>query len=167
VLIRAARLLARDDVEFTIIGSQGFDRRAQLSAYEHELRQLAAQDPRIRFEPFVDRVALPQRLRHCDVLVAPSRWPEPWALTVGEGMASGLAIIASAIGGIQEQVKDAGILVPPNDAAALAAAIATLADDAAVRKSLGAAARQRALDRDWSSSWLQFEQVLSELAVAE
>jgi glycosyltransferase involved in cell wall biosynthesis len=165
VLIRATRLLARDAVEFTIIGSQGFDRGAQLSPYEHELRQLSGQDPRIRFEPFIDRVTLPQRLRDCDVLVVPSRWPEPWALTVGEGMASGLAVIGASIGGIQEQVGDAGILVPPDDPAALAAAIARLADDPAARKNLGAAARQRALERDWVSSWHQFEAVLSELAV--
>jgi glycosyltransferase involved in cell wall biosynthesis len=165
VLIRAARLLARDDVEFTIIGSQGFDRGAQLSPYEHELRQLAGHDRRIGFEPFIDRETLPKVLRDCDVLVVPSRWPEPWALTVGEGMASGLAVIASAIGGIPEQVGDAGILIPPDDPAALAAAIATLADDLTVRHALSAAARQRALDRDWSSSWLQFEGVLSELAV--
>jgi glycosyltransferase involved in cell wall biosynthesis len=166
VLIRAARLLARDDVEFTIIGSQGFDRGAQLSPYEHELRQLAGHDRQIGFEPFIDRETLPKVLRDCDVLVVPSRWPEPWALTVGEGMASGLAVIASAIGGIPEQVGDAGILIPPDDSAALAAAIATLADDLTVRHALSAAARQRALDRDWSSSWLQFEGVLSELAVS-
>jgi glycosyltransferase involved in cell wall biosynthesis len=165
VLIRAARLLARDDVEFTIIGSQGFDRGAQLSPYEHELRELAAEHPHVHFEPFTDRATLPLGLREYDVLVAPSRWPEPWALTVGEGMASGLAVIASAIGGIPEQVGDAGILVPPDDPGALAAAIATLATDSALRTGLGAAARQRAIEHDWSSSWLQFKDVLSESAI--
>jgi len=166
VLLRAAKLLQRDDVEFTIIGSQGFDGGALLSPYEYELRQLAGQDGRIRFRPFVDRSTLPAVMRDFDVLVVPSRWPEPWALTVGEGMASGLAVVAASIGGIPEQLGDAGILVPFDDPSALAMALSALADDSGARQKLGRMARRRALGHDWSSSWSEFENVLTELAVA-
>lgn len=165
VLLRAAKLLERDDLEFTIIGSQGFDRHAALSQYEQDLRQLADGDARICFEPFTDRARLPEHIRDFDVLVVPSRWPEPWALTAGEGMASGLAVVASSIGGLPEQVGDAGILVAPDDPSALANALSTLADDRSMRRKLGHIARQRALGQDWRSSWATFERVLSELAV--
>lgn len=52
-------------------------------------------------------------LRTADVVVVPSRWAEPFALTALEGMAAGAAVVASDIGGIPEAVGTAGILVPP------------------------------------------------------
>ena len=55
--------------------------------------------PNVKFVPFVDRSALPSLLRTADVLVVPSRWAEPSGLTVGEGLATGLPVIASLVGG--------------------------------------------------------------------
>lgn len=164
VLLRAAERLQRDDMEFTIIGSKGFDRNAPLSRYEQELRQLAGQDKRVHFEPFTDRADLPEKMQNFDVLVVPSRWPEPWALTAGEGMASGLAVIAASVGGLPEQIGDAGILVAPGDPNALARALSMLADDRGACGELGEVARERALRQDWSASWAEFERLLSELA---
>ncbi len=89
------------------------------------------------FQPFVDRDALPPLLRTADVLVVPSRWAEPSGLTVGEGLATGLPIIASRVGGIPEVLGSAGILVEPDDAAGLSAALRRLADDPGLRLRLG------------------------------
>ncbi|MHB1929803.1 MAG: glycosyltransferase [Acidimicrobiales bacterium] len=60
-----------------------------------------------------------------------------------EAMASGLAVVGSAVGGIPEVVEHevTGLLVPPSDPAALAAAIAGLDDDRVALARLGAAAR--------------------------
>ncbi len=162
VLVDAVRLLDRDDVEAVVVGSQGFDRGAALSEYERDLRARATS--RVRFEPFVDRERLPQLLREQDVLVVPSRWPEPCGLTVGEGMASGLAVIASRSGGIPEVLGDAGILLPPGDPAALAAALAALADDPDLRRRLAAAARARAESHDWAHAWSVLRGVLDGLS---
>ena len=66
-------------------------------------------------------------------------------LSVLEAMAAGLPVVASAVGGVPEIVADGatGLLVPPDDAAALAAALEQLLADAALRRRLGAAGRER------------------------
>jgi glycosyltransferase involved in cell wall biosynthesis len=66
-----------------------------------------------------------------------------------DAMAAGKPIVASATGGIPEVVLDGvtGILVPPRDHAAMAAAIAKLLNDAALRERMGAAGRARAVER--------------------
>lgn len=62
-----------------------------------------------------------------------------------EAMAAGRPVVASALGGLLDQVADevTGVLVPPGDAAALAAAMARLAADPALRARMGEAARAR------------------------
>ncbi|GAA2032843.1 hypothetical protein GCM10009819_16120 [Agromyces tropicus] len=164
VLLRAAKQLARDDVEFLVVGSHGFARDAALSGYEQELRRLSDESgARVRFEPFVDREALPALLRDLDVFVVPSRWPDPCPLTAGEGMASGVPVVASRIGGLPEVVGDAGLLVPPDDPDALAAALARLADDPEERLRRAVASRAHALAHDWSWAWSNLRTVLSGL----
>ena len=66
-----------------------------------------------------------------------------------EAMAAGKPVIASRIGGLAEVLVDreSGILVPPEDAEALAAALARLLDDPALRTRLGAAGQVRVTAR--------------------
>ena len=64
-----------------------------------------------------------------------------------EAMACGRPCVASDVGGVSEALShDAGIVVPPRDPAALAAACLTLLRDADLRKSFGTTARRRALE---------------------
>jgi len=164
VLVRAAALLPRGSVEVVIVGSQGFARDAPLSPYEQELRRLAEQSgATVRFEPFVDRDRLPDLLRSAHALVVPSTWPEPSGLTAGEGMATGLPVVASRVGGLPDIVGDAGLLVPPGDPAAVAAALRTLIDDPAERARRAEASRARAVARDWSWAWGNLRRVLEGL----
>ncbi len=64
-----------------------------------------------------------------------------------EGMLLGKALVASRVGGVPEVVRDEkdGLLLPPGDEEALAAALLRLANDAALRERLGEAGRARAL----------------------
>lgn len=73
--------------------------------------------------------------------VVPSIWPDPLPGTVREAMTRGKPVVATAVGGNTDMIRDGqtGLLVPPGDAAALAAAIGRLLDDAALRDRLGAA----------------------------
>ena len=85
-------------------------------------------------------------LRSADVCVVPSLWHEAFALSVLEPMAMGKPVIASNVGGVPELVEDArtGLLVPPGDEAALAAAMMELLGDASKARKFGQAARARA-----------------------
>jgi glycosyltransferase involved in cell wall biosynthesis len=164
VLLKAAAELRRDDIEIVVVGSHGFDREAPLSHYENELRELAtkARVP-VRFLPFVARPEIPDLLRGADIMVVPSRWQEPSALTLGEALATGLPVIASQVGGMPAVIGSAGILVDPDDPTALARTIDKLADDPELRAVLALGARQRAQHHDWSWSWSILKSVLSDL----
>lgn len=79
-----------------------------------------------------------------DVLVHPARW-EGFGLVLLEAMRAGLPVLATNVGAIPEVVKEgtSGLLVQPDDAAALAAAMARIAADDDLLARLGAAGRER------------------------
>ena len=83
-----------------------------------------------------------------DVAVLPSL-REAQGLALLEAMAAQRPVVASAVGGIPETVRDGvdGLLVPPTDPQALAAAIVRLARDARLRDRLAASGRRRVEDR--------------------
>ena len=60
-----------------------------------------------------------------------------------EAMAAGRPVVATRVGGVPDLIRDreTGLLVPPRDPAALAAAIQELLDDPGLRARLGAAAQ--------------------------
>jgi glycosyltransferase involved in cell wall biosynthesis len=67
-------------------------------------------------------------------------------ISILEAMAAGLPVVASAVGGIPEIVVDGetGLIVPPRDPDALAAALRRLLDDPELRRRMGDAGRARA-----------------------
>jgi glycosyltransferase involved in cell wall biosynthesis len=85
-------------------------------------------------------------LERAEIVVVPSLG-EGFGMVALEAMERGRAVIASGVGGLPEIVDGGrtGLLVPPSDVAALAAAIRALATDAAGAAAFGAAGRERAL----------------------
>ena len=81
-----------------------------------------------------------------DVFVFPTRG-DCLPLAVMEALASGLPVITTAVAALPEAVTDGetGLVVPPDDAAGLAAAMATLTSDRALAARMGQAARQKAV----------------------
>ncbi|MBO1350544.1 MAG: glycosyltransferase family 4 protein [Hormoscilla sp. GUM202] len=79
-----------------------------------------------------------------DIVVVPSIWGEPLGAVAAEALRNGAAVVASAVGGIDTWVipGKTGILVKPNDAAALSEAIALLLDDRELRSNLANAGRE-------------------------
>jgi glycosyltransferase involved in cell wall biosynthesis len=115
-----------------------------------ELRAEAARlglDGRVGFTGFVERPAA--ALRSLDIAVHASTSPEPFGLAIVEAMACGRAVVASLAGGAVEIVTPGidALGHRPGDAAQLAARIASLAADPALRARLGAAARGTAVRR--------------------
>ncbi|HEX5724563.1 MAG TPA: glycosyltransferase family 4 protein [Longimicrobiaceae bacterium] len=86
------------------------------------------------------------------VQLMPSRF-EGFGMVAAEAMAAGVPLVAAAAGSLPE-VVDAprgGVLVPPGDAPALAAAVAALLDDPAAREALSASARRSAERFRWDA----------------
>jgi glycosyltransferase involved in cell wall biosynthesis len=114
------------------------------------LEALAARTPgRIHFLGARSDVA--DILPALDVVVLPSKpLVETLPLSVMEAMAAGRPVVATRVGALDELIEDGvtGRLVPPNDPAALATALADLLADQAERERLGAAAALRATQFD-------------------
>jgi glycosyltransferase involved in cell wall biosynthesis len=70
-------------------------------------------------------------MRGCDLVIVPSRCLETGPLVVLEAFAAGTPVLGAQRGGIAELVGNGvnGVLIPPEDPGAWAAAIAALADD--------------------------------------
>ena len=101
--------------------------------------------PAITFVSQISTEALVAHYARASVAVVPSLY-EGFGLPAGEAMACGVPVVASDAGALPEIVGDAGLLVPPGDAAALAQAIDALLRDPPRRAALGAVARQRIVD---------------------
>lgn len=81
-----------------------------------------------------------------DVFAMPSRF-EGLPVALLEAMDAGLPAIVSTVGGMPEVIGEDGLHVPPEDPAALAAAITRLSSDRALRERLGAQGRVRVRTR--------------------
>jgi glycosyltransferase involved in cell wall biosynthesis len=88
-------------------------------------------------------------LQGCDVLSVPATFREPKGLYVLEALANGTPVVQPASGSFPELVEQTGggLLVPPNDADALADALDRLLGDAALRQKLGEQGRHAVHDR--------------------
>jgi glycosyltransferase involved in cell wall biosynthesis len=114
----------------------------------------------------VDRERLPALYASADALVLPSirtaTFLEPWGLVVNEAMHQGTPVIASdavgaAAGGLVQDGRN-GLVMPANDAQALATRIRAMASNPALRQQLGEAARhdvQRFSERAWAGGMRQ------------
>jgi len=91
-----------------------------------------------------NRLDIGRYLSAADIFVLPSRW-EGLPVALLEAMDAGLPIIATRVEGVEEVIQDDdhGILVPPEDARALANSIGKLIEDPGRRRRMGGAARAR------------------------
>jgi glycogen synthase len=105
---------------------------------------------RVHFAGFLPHARIAAVLRHSDLLVLATRYEELPSVLV-EGMAAGLPVVASRVGGIPALVDHDvnGLLVPPGDAAALAAAITRVLTEPGTAARLSAAARRTAGRYAW------------------
>jgi glycosyltransferase involved in cell wall biosynthesis len=133
--VALAALVDVSDVALVVVGDG--PERAALEARAAEL----GLDGRVKFLGSVPRDAVLRLFGAADASVLPSSW-ENFPHTVVESLAVGCPVIATAVGGVPEVVRDGenGLLVAPNDPSALSAAISRFFSDAGLRERLSAAA---------------------------
>jgi len=137
LLLDALAVCAAADVRLVLYGE---------GPLEGELRQRVAAlhlDDRVRLCTFTPEIHVPLAAADFFVLSSTS---EGLPMAVLEALASGLPVIATAVGGIADAVGNppAGTLVESGDVAGLSQAIAKIATDARLRTELATRARERA-----------------------
>ena len=142
VLLAAAPavLAERPDARFVIVGDgelrAELEQQAQDADIAGSVTFLGARDD------------IPERLAGFDIVAFPSRF-EGLCLAVIEAQTAGVPVVATSVGGIVETVVpgQTGVLVPVDDAEALASGILQLLDDPAEAAALATEARRRSLER--------------------
>jgi glycosyltransferase involved in cell wall biosynthesis len=143
-LLDAAARLRDEDVPFRlrIAGSGPLEATLRDEIARRELGELVQLTGALRPDE------LPAFFAGIDAFVMPSH-REGYGVAALEASASGKPVVATNVGGIPEVVLDGatGLLVPPHDPAALAAALGRLAADPALRRRMGEAGKQFACER--------------------
>jgi glycosyltransferase involved in cell wall biosynthesis len=150
-----------------ILWFAGGAQRELEQSYLASLRATAAElgiEDRVRFlgqRDDVDRL-----LAASDIHCQPNISPEPFGIAFIEALYAGIPVVTTQIGGATEIVNDScGVMVPPDDPNALAAALERLIDDGGRRRQLGSAGPARA--RDLCDPIAQIEKVHKLLAGIE
>ncbi|HEX7590823.1 MAG TPA: glycosyltransferase [Candidatus Limnocylindrales bacterium] len=164
LIVEAAALLAKDPTlprtRFRLAGSGTLGPELAARAAE-----LGIAD-RIELVGRIEPSAMPEFLAGLDIYVMPSR-SESLGVGALEAAAAGLPVVATRVGGIPEAVADGetGLLVPSEDAPALASALGQLAQDKDLRARLGEAGRRRVVaEFDWQMTLTRFEAVAQRVA---
>jgi glycosyltransferase involved in cell wall biosynthesis len=121
--------------------------------------------PRVRFLGALARGRVLEVMAAADAVVLSSAW-ENFPNVLVEALAVGTPVIATRVGGVPEIVEDGvnGLLVPPGDRQALAAAISRFIDDGALRARLEAAAVDSAQRFSLPSVVYRLEETLARVA---
>jgi phosphatidylinositol alpha-mannosyltransferase len=110
---------------------------------------------------FLSQAELTAELLAAKAMAAPSIGGESFGMVLTRAFACATPVVASDISGYRDvMTPESGVLVPPGDPDALAAALVELVEDEQRRRSLGAAAREHALERySWDGIARQLERV--------
>lgn len=144
VLLRAFSVMRHADAHLIVAGDG--PERPRL---ERLVRHLGVSD-RVHLLGFVSHARVPGLMRATDVVALPSRYEE-LGTTLVEAMYARAPVVATATGGIPELIShgEHGLLVPPEDPVALAAALDELLSDPAAARQLAKQAHARATDLRW------------------
>jgi glycosyltransferase involved in cell wall biosynthesis len=140
VLVSALAAVPHRDWHLTCAGSLTRDRATadHVRGLVHQLKL----DDRVTLAGELDGAALAACYDAADVFVLATR-RETYGMAVAEALAHGLPVVSTTTGAIPDLVgHDAGLLVPPGDADALADALTGVVNDAGLRAQLAAGARQ-------------------------
>lgn len=145
VIVEAARLLETQAIDYrlTICGSR-VSADAVLNSFPSPVRS------RVNVIPTFEHSRLPELLANEEIFLFPSR-SEGFGLSLLEAMACGLAPIATPVGGVPLLIRNArnGVIIPIDDARAIASAVARLGSDRSGLLEMRRGARSTALEYGW------------------
>ncbi len=149
VFVEAAARVVRErpNCRFAVVGGSVFGLEPEFADELRARVQALGIGERIVFTGF--RTDVPRLMAACDVVCHTSRGAEPFGLVLIEAMGLGRPVIATRGGGPSEIIDsdEVGVLVPSEDATALANAIVSLIDDPARRLRIGVCAAARVRER--------------------
>lgn len=132
----SARLKAADPTALIVVAGDG-------PAKDVLQQRISRDDLPVRLLGWRDDI--PDLLAAADLAVSSAVW-EGQPIWLQEALVAGVPVVATDVGGTAQVVGDGAVLVPAEDAAALADAVVALAGDATARGQLAAAARRRAAE---------------------
>jgi len=164
LLLQAACRLTEKTKAFAIqiLGSNHWQ-KFEMDDYQRTLaglsEELESKGVKVHRPGHVGRENMPGSLQKADIHVVPSRWDEPFGLVTAEGMACGLATVASRTGGTPELIGNAGLLFERDSVEELASHLYELVTNRELRRDLGRKARARAQEFSWARTWKSFSEL--------
>jgi len=151
-----AELRKRWDLKLEVVGCTMGDGKTE------KLMDRLGLTQHVHFMDQIDTAELVRLYRSATLVAVPSTY-EGFGLPAAEAMACGAPVVSTTAGALPEVVGNAGLLVPPADSAALAAAIAQLLDSPAKRNEFSLLGRQRILEKfNWKDAAKRTADVYSE-----
>jgi glycosyltransferase involved in cell wall biosynthesis len=159
VLIDALAALKNRNWHLTCVGSLDRDPET-VSVLRRRLARLGL-ERRVTLTGELGSAALADRYHRADVFVLATRF-EGYGMALAEALARGLPVLSTRTGAVADTVpNEAGILVPPDDPASLAQALAEVMDDPALRARLARGARRaRGLLTGWGRACRRMDRAL-------
>jgi glycosyltransferase involved in cell wall biosynthesis len=156
-LLQALELLREDGIKLTIVDdaerhSSYIEDVGPLPSYGFKLVRKLNLDGMVHFTGRLTREELAQHYSAAQIAVVPSLY-EGFGIPAAEAMACGTPVIATTGGALPEVVGNAGILVPPGSADALAVAIKQLLNDEEIQRRMSEAGRKRVEEKfNWEQA---------------
>ncbi|HXU39900.1 MAG TPA: glycosyltransferase family 4 protein [Blastocatellia bacterium] len=144
LLSAAAIVISRNPgIHFALVGDGAYRGR-----YQRQAREMGIGD-HVTFTGQVEDPMSEGVYAAADVVCQVSRWEEVFGYVIAEAMSSSRPMVATRVGGIPELVEDGktGFLVERGDAQAIANRVLKLIDDSELRKRMGRAGREVAVER--------------------
>jgi len=171
-LLEALQLLRDNGIKLTIVDdaarhSSYIEDVGPLPSYGSKLVRKLDLDGMVHFTGRLTREELAQHYAAAQIAVVPSLY-EGFGLPAAEAMACGTPVIATTGGALPEVVGDAGMLVPPANADALATAIRQLLNDKQAQRQMSEAGKKRVKEQfNWEQAARKTLEVYREVMTTE
>ena len=171
-LLEALQLLRDNGIKLTIVDdaarhSSYIEDVGPLPSYGSKLVRKLDLDGMVHFTGRLTREELAQHYAAAQIAVVPSLY-EGFGLPAAEAMACGTPVIATTGGALPEVVGDAGMLVPPANADALATAIRQLLNDKPAQRQMSEAGKKRVKEQfNWEQAARKTLEVYREVMTTE